>query len=579
MSEKVFQNGSSTLTDHVKAAETTGDYAETFLRLVKANVSVSAQNVACALAVLWSVGERRVVKYALLEAPKTVATLPIVVKMLRILDAPRKKRQLERKVAVVKKKKTRKALEQRMTEVNKDYAEWREDKKELKAATGALAKVLNKQWLRRFTADELEYYMIAMPSLELWRTFADVTHASPKDFVVPYFLHVVHGGSAPVESLVAAVKGTAVHNAADVEALLTKHPRLGTCFSYLRHAVPPQQLQQCAVALSATMPLMDAVWFFHELCPGPAMRETNAYEREQEVGAVLKRRLASDEPFTGAAKGADADPRRSSYGILMSRLLYLRRRQAAFVDELAVRAAVELEASAPPELADIKSRCRAAVFGDKSSSMQVAVDAAAICASALGQTLNAELSFFDSKATSRETPKTVAETIACADQVRASGTTAPAACLWPFYKKKKALDVIVVVTDEEENSDQFGNWLSQGYRTSTKETNSFFFAALFERYIAEVAPQATLFFVTFRDAALGDGPMVTDLRARGLGEKVHSFTFDPRNPDLSKFTTLLGLIAVVMAASPSSSSVEEDHDDDTASEVPTVSDYILVSDD
>ena len=37
-------------------------------------------------------------------------------------------------------------------------------------------------------------------------------------------------------------------------------------------------------------------------------------------------------------------------------------------------------------------------------------------------------------------------------KITASGATAPAASLWPFYEKKEVVKTFVIATDEEENT-------------------------------------------------------------------------------------------------------------------------------
>ena len=73
------------------------------------------------------------------------------------------------------------------------------------------------------------------------------------------------------------------------------------------------------------------------------------------------------------------------------------------------------------------------------------------------------------------------------------------------------------------------------------------FAELFERYVSEVHGGAQVFFVSFLKRTTDEGQMVAALRARGLGEKVRQFRFDPARPDLSKLSTLLGLLAVALS--------------------------------
>jgi len=64
----------------------------------------------------------------------------------------------------------------------------------------------------------------------------------------------------------------------------------------------------------------------------------------------------------------------------------------------------------------------------------------------------ADLNFFDTKLIlPTVVPKTAADVLRVTEQVRSGNATAPAASLWPYYKEKKKLDLIIIVTDEVEN--------------------------------------------------------------------------------------------------------------------------------
>ena len=44
---------------------------------------------------------------------------------------------------------------------------------------------------------------------------------------------------------------------------------------------------------------------------------------------------------------------------------------------------------------------------------------------------------------------------------RATGGTAPAASLWPFYERKEVVKTFIMVTDEEENQQSHGfRWVA-----------------------------------------------------------------------------------------------------------------------
>jgi hypothetical protein len=170
--------------------------------------------------------------------------------------------------------------------------------------------------------------------------------------------------------------------------------------------------------------------------------------------------------------------------------------------------------------------------------MQVAVNSATIIGSVLCSCLDASLSFFDTKCYDGPcVPRSVEDVLRVTNAVKANNATAPAACLWPFLAKKIPVDLFIVVTDEEENTTYDGAWCRDNADKGK------LFVGLFEKYLKEVNPAASVFFVSFLKNTTTNGQMVTDFNNAGLGEKCKQFRFDPTRPDLSKLNTLIAEIA------------------------------------
>ena len=92
------------------------------------------------------------------------------------------------------------------------------------------------------------------------------------------------------------------------------------------------------------------------------------------------------------------------------------------------------------------------MIGDASGSMEVAIRTSTIIASLLTAITSAKLVFFNTE--NRDAPylpTNVEEALELAITTTASGGTAPAASLWPFYEKKEVVKTFIMVTDEEEN--------------------------------------------------------------------------------------------------------------------------------
>ena len=109
-------------------------------------------------------------------------------------------------------------------------------------------------------------------------------------------------------------------------------------------------------------------------------------------------------------------------------------------------------------------------------------------------------------------------------KVNASGSTAPAACLYPYFEKKQIIKTFIMVTDEEENT-KFKNYK---------------FAPLFKEYCEKIYP-AKLVFVSFLRSQHQQGQMVKELK--NLNIFPMQFVFSQARPDLTKLDSLLGLLS------------------------------------
>jgi len=288
------------------------------------------------------------------------------------------------------------------------------------------------------------------------------------------------------------------------------------------------------------------------------------------VAEAIGARLARGEGLSGGHLRTD------SFGKLLERILTLRRLGAPFwrqltpiaeslLDELkSRRVALVRAAEGPPSLQTLAAEAlahtegaaaaaaivpevvaaslpadtslRVAVLGDASGSMQACVEAACIAGAMVTAIFDAELLFYNEgafRASSHPCPRSAAEVLEVSEEVRAVGGTAPAAALLEFYSARKPVDLLIVVTDEEESDVPTG--MPEGAHG---------FAELFARYRREVHAEAKLVFVSFLDNVAEEGKMVRALRA--LSElpagAVSQVKYDIRRPDLSKFDDLLSAV-------------------------------------
>lgn len=367
-----------------------------------------------------------------------------------------------------------------------------------------------RRWIGKIDRSALDFFLLARPK-EPWRELADMCHANPSNFQLDYFLPTVFGTGAPAGSMHAIADDCKTPQ--DIPRLLEEHESFAQCYSWIRTKFAPKSFPLATKkALASKIPLEEALWYYEELSGGPQRPE-----RFDVIDSVLMERISSGE-LMGDGRG------KANFGKLMERLLMFKRKNAPFAPLLIPRAEELLR----EEGSNLARGKRVVVLGDASSSMQVAIDSAAIIAASVTSCFDAELSFFNSKSFKPHLlPRNAEQTIEVASRVKAGGCTANAAALLPFYQAKEEVDLFVMVTDEAENT----------------KAGGMMFDEMFEAYVREVYPHAKVFFVSFIRPT-DPGHMVSKLQKRGLGERVTQFKFDSQRPDLSKLSSLLGMIAM-----------------------------------
>jgi hypothetical protein len=497
-------------------------------------------------------------------------TLPDILRTAQILDARRHVKQMRRKL-------------QRMTAHLRD-AEGREiarprgklrrgvvlleqrirdreaDLLPSGGCSGAFSKHV-RRWIARIPSEVLEFWLLLF-DMAPWRELLDLVHARPADFKLGYFQAVVYGGEPPADSFVAEARKLRRENLVD---LLRRFPRFATCYTFIRRAVkdssaraaeeeklvaalgvmgfsrhqalvayehagadaaraadwvlenggvwaraPPRAEDQALsdearTLLAELAPLEDVLWYWEELeCRGAEAKVTERLRAGEEIKPVHSR---------------------ANYGKLMERLLLFRERRLAFCDMIVPHAQRLLEGIRAPPVDTI----RVAVLGDASGSMEVAVRSASILSSLLSVVLRADLKFFNQEPIDPPlVPRNALDAIRVVESVRATGGTATAAALWPYYSTRTPVDLFVLVSDEGEN----------------ERSHGFTFAEIFERYRAEVHDEARVILVSFLSGP-ADGPIQSSLAARGL--PFVQLRLDGNRPDTSRFDALLGM--AIMEAS------------------------------
>jgi len=494
----------STIQQHIEAhARNPAAYSSELLALIAAGVTVSSVTKARAAAILWRTGDRTTVKSMLFE--KNSMGIIEVLGMVKLLDSGRKASRIEKKISKCRRMKLTKRLA-----LTKEAQALRADSLPNGGcgASGALMKHV-RRWIGKIDRSALEFFLLARPK-EPWMELTDLCHANPTDFQLDYFLPSIFGSAAPAGSIHALADEC--KTAEDIPRLLEARDSFASCYSWIRtkfsaHSYPVATKE----ALASKIPLEEALWYYEELCGG-------------NVDAILTERIGTGESLVEEGKEGRGH---ANFGKLMERLLLFRNRKVPFANLLIPRAEQLLK-----EVGVGLARGRkVAVLGDASSSMQVAINSAAIIAASVASCFDAELSFFHTESFKPHLlPRSVEETLEVASRVKAGGCTANAAALLPFYQSKEEVDLFVMVTDEGEN----------------RKADGKYFHELFDAYVKEVYPHAKVFFVSFI-APTDPGHMVKLLNTHGLGERVKQFKFDPARPDLSKLNSLLGMISMELS--------------------------------
>jgi len=455
-------------------------YIGVLLLLLNQGVEISKASRARILAAAWAQQNHSLPDYLLTK--DELFGLPQVLGALALLDAGRKVRAIEKKIARLEKQGTVKAkkLGQLRSTINDLKRE-----EHIGSVSGALSKHI-RRWLSTIPSDKLEFFALNLPKGP-WTEIADLVHANPNDFKCKWFLEYTFGKDAPQDSVVNMVKTLSAEN---VVELLKTTP---IPYSYLRlHVKPIPEEAKSVIAKYA--PLDTIIWYYEELA--------NA-----EVDMEIDRRLiAGEQPNFG-------------YGKLMERMLLFKSINAPFFKKLMPIAEDRLRRI------NLRLESPVVVIGDASYSMDVAIRVSTVISSVLTALANAELKFFTGECVDPPiVPRNVPQVLDVASGVKADGLTAPAAALYPYYMAKKVVKFFIVVTDEIEN-EKYKNW---------------YFPDLFEKYYHEVFP-SKIVFVSFLENPAEKGRMVTALERKGIVPL--QFILDGKRPDLTKLDSLLGLLA------------------------------------
>jgi hypothetical protein len=425
-----------------------------------------------------------------------------VLKAVQILDAGREANAIEKKITRITEK-TGTVIQP------KKLGKWKNDVNSLrrlqpKAETskgrcsGALARHI-KRWVRTFDESQLEFFALCLPT-DPWKRLANVVHLNPeKDFPkAPWFLPFCFGAEPAAGTKLAECRSM---NKDNVNELIAKFDLPYSLIKNHKAHLNDASKEKLAEKQEK---LDTIIWYYEDLsCP--------------RVSDIIRRRLENGEKIE------------LGYGKLMERLLLFK--SLSSVNNTASLFSL-IVPIAEQQLKNFKSTIASpvAVLGDASGSMEVAIKTATIISSLLTAICSAKLTFFnDADFKADRDPKTITDVIDVAHSTRASGSTAPAASLVPYFDRKEVVKTFIIVTDEEENTD-----------ARTSDGRSWRFKALFNEYRKEVYP-ASLIFVSFLGQQHSTGQMYGQF-LRDNTPDVLQYKFSRERPDLTKLDTILGQI-------------------------------------
>ncbi|EFA81946.1 hypothetical protein PPL_05180 [Heterostelium album PN500] len=345
-----------------------------------------------------------------------------------------------------------------------------------------------KKWLKTFPEKALEYFALGQPK-EVWREMADLLHLSAKDFQADWFLPSCYNKEHTGES----INAFAPTDLSDeqLKQLIVKYK---PSYSYIRKRIDPSTMSdELRLIIANYEDLSIVLWWYHELA-------------SFDVDNAIARRLANNE--LGAI----------SLGTLLERAIHFQQQGIPlFRDILPIIrnafAVFSKRIALPPPLMTL---------GDASNSMDVAIKISTIIASLVTSlTDNASLRFFNhAPLWAPLDPTSLTDVFNVANIIQGSGSTSPAAGLYPIYENGQVLRYLVMVTDEEENSNY----------------KSYNFLKLYQEYIAKVAPNCKLVFVSFLRQN-EEGQMTTQLKEAGIVPL--QFCLDKNRPDVTKIDDLI----------------------------------------
>ena len=529
-SKTFFVNAGVTIDQHIQAQTTNlPRYLATLFTLEENSVEIGQKAKACALAAAWCRHDHQLANNLLRH--RRLFTLTEVLKAVNMLDAARQVRVYEKRLKRLELSKTKPKVT-KLGKIKNQIDNLNKLKPSNGSASGAVARHIQR-WTRTLTTRELEYFALHMPT-EPWKKLADIVHFNPsKDFpALPWFLPFCFGTPAPEETMVARCRDLTNANVND----LIKEFRIP--YSHLKQF--KEHLNDASKARIATYEekLDTILWYYEDLqCTGVddiiAERLKNGEQITLPYGKLMERLLLlhsiqETRSVQAVLRGGFRRPRRGRGGSSEGADQHsTQSNMASFYAALLLIAEGQLQKIQLPLESPV------AVLGDASGSMEVAIRTATILSSLLTAICSAKLNFFNTAMFPPQfSPKSIEDVLKLALTTSASGGTANAAGLVPYYESKEVIKTFVMVTDEEENVDA---QLADG--TSTR------FFDLFMKYRAEIYP-AKLVFISFVPRQHDQGQMYSQFQSANVPDVIQVRIKNKRNLRYNVLSSLFLLVQI-----------------------------------
>ncbi len=433
-----------------------------------------------------------------------------VLSAAQILDANRQIRQLEKYIesnhTTTSKQRRKIQKKKNLLIINKNYVEGVDAPLSL-----SLSKIrMITTWVQSLKQEDFITWALLYPNTQ-WKELADLCHFNPSNFDGNWYLQWCFGKKNDNIPLVLQK----LWNMKDSKELISIYDEYELPYDYIRLCrvkLKPNVWSVIKWKVATKEKLRTVLWWWKEL---------NSETVNQIIADRLNTEITSVE---------DIETFNLPYSAVLNILLQVNhlglQKELTRVAELLMEKYVSLDIDSP-----------VVVFGDASSSMEVAIRSSSILTSLLCYLTKANLHLFRNCDEPITNPPTdVKSALSFAKTMRAKNCTSPASSLFPYLSTKKIVKTFIIVTDEEENTDYKGvytyNYTAEGC-----------FAKMYKKYIETVYP-ARLVFISF---ATQKSNLMTNSLQKVLGnnynELVDVYKFDQYEPDMSRFDRVLHSLA------------------------------------